>query len=326
MAIVFMGTPQFAVPCLHALHQAGYRIAAVYTRPDKPAGRGRKPTPPPLKLAAQQLALPIRQPPSLRSQEAIDELAAFQPQVIIVCAYGHILRQPVLDIPPKGILNLHPSLLPRHRGASPIPATILAGDDHTGVTVMLMDPGMDSGPILAQRSLPVIPLDTAATLADKLSPLAADLLLATLPRWLAGDITPKPQDHSQATIAPLLKKADGAIDWNLPATDIGRRVRAYNPWPGAFTTLHGQLLHIWEAWPLPFTTEAEPGTVLSLSAQQLSALPPGLPRQAFAVQTGDGVLAVLKAQRAGRRPLPAPDFLRGLRDFIGSKLVTPPQQ
>lgn len=326
MTIVFMGTPQFAVPSLRALHQAGYPIAAVYSQPDKPAGRGRKPRPPPVKLAAQELGLTVRQPPNLRSREAIDELAALRPQVIIVCAYGHILRQPVLDIPAKGILNVHPSLLPRHRGPSPIAAAILSGDDHTGVTVILMDPGMDSGPILAQRSLPITPFDTAATLAEKLSPLAADLLVETLPRWLAGHIQAKPQNHSRATVAPILKKADGAIDWALAAPDIWRRVRAYNPWPGAFTALDDIRLHIWEAWPLPSNSEAEAATVVALTPEQLSTLPRELPRQAFGVQTGDGILAVLRAQRAGRRALPAAELLRGMPHLIGRRFLSPAQQ
>jgi methionyl-tRNA formyltransferase len=325
MAIVFMGTPQFAIPCLHALVQAGYDIAAVYTQPDKPAGRGRKSTPCPVSIAARQLGLPVRQPASLRSEEEVAALAALSPQALVVCAYGHILRQPVLDIPPKGVLNVHPSLLPRQRGASPIPAVILAGDDETGVSLMLADIGMDTGPILAQRPLAISPLDTAAVLSEKLSTMAAALLLDTLPRWFAGEIEPQPQDDSRATVTPLLRKGHGAIDWTAPAVHIWRQVRAYNPWPGAFTAIAGQLLHIWEAWPLPSHSDAEPATVVALTPEHLAALPPQLPQQAFGVQTGDGLLAVLEAQLAGRRRLAAADFMRGRRDLIGQRLVTPPQ-
>lgn len=326
MAIVFMGTPAFAVPTLRALVQAGCPIAAVYTQPDKPAGRGRKLKPPPVKLAAQELGLPVYQPPNLRSQETIDRLAALKPEAIVVCAYGHILRQAVLDIPPKGVLNVHPSLLPRYRGASPIPAVLLAGDEATGVTVILMDAGMDSGPILAQCSLAITPFDTAATLSERLAALAAPLTVETLDRWLAGTIQPQPQDHSLATIAPRLSKQQGAIDWSLPAVDIWRRVRAYNPWPGAYTALDGEGLHIWEAWPLETGPGAgvAPGTVIALSPHQLSQLPPQLPPTPFGVQTGRGLLAVLVAQRAGRRALPADQFLRGLPGLIGRRLVTPP--
>lgn len=323
MAIVFMGTPSFAVPSLRLLADQGYRIAAIYTQPDRPAGRGRRPKPPPVKLAAQELGLPVRQPPTLRDPEALAELASLRPQVIVVVAYGQLLRQEVLDIPPRGVLNIHPSLLPRHRGTSPIPTAILAADDRTGVTVMLMDPGMDSGPILAQRSLSIEPSDTTASLTDKLSRLAADLLAETLPRWLNGDIQPQPQDDSQATKAPLLRKEHGAIDWSLPAVHIWRQVRAYNPWPGAFSALHGELLHIWQASPLDGDSGTEPGIVVPLTAEQRGRLPPGSDPEAFAVQTGRGLLAILLLQRAGRRALPPGDFLRGVRDIFGRRLVSP---
>ncbi|TET99449.1 MAG: methionyl-tRNA formyltransferase, partial [Dehalococcoidia bacterium] len=217
MAIVFLGTPAFAVPSLRRLADEGYEIAAVYTQPDRPAGRGRRLTPPPVKTAALAMGLPVRQPESLRDPSALAELTSLHPEVGVGVAYGQILRQEVLAIPPKGVLNVHPSLLPRHRGASPIPAAILAGDRETGVTIILMDPGMDSGPVLAQRSLPIEDWDTAGTLTEKLAPLAADLLAETLSRWLQGEIDPQPQDHSLATKAPLLKKEHGAIDWSLPA-------------------------------------------------------------------------------------------------------------
>ena len=325
MAIVFMGTPHFALPSLRALAEAGYDIAAVYTRPDRPAGRGLRPQPPPVKLLAQELGLPVRQPDSLRRPEAIEELQALAPEVIVVCAYGQILRRPVLELPPKGVLNVHPSLLPRHRGPSPIAAAILAGDPETGVTVMLMDEGMDTGPILSQRSLPISPFDTAGTLGERLSRLAAELLLETLPRWLRGEIAPQPQDESRATVTRLLRKEDGAIDWHLSAEELWRRVRAFNPWPGAYTYLDGEQLHIWEAWPLPFDSGFPPGTVVALSAEQASSVPAEAGRAAFAVQTGAGLLAVLRAQRAGRRPLPSEEFLRGMPRIIGRRLSTPPE-
>ncbi len=324
MALVFMGTPQFALPSLRALVEAGYQIAAVYTRPDRPAGRGLRPRPPPVKELAQELGLPVRQPESLRRPEAIAELRALAPEVIVVCAYGQILRRPVLEVPPRGVLNVHPSLLPRHRGPSPIAAAILAGDAETGVTIMLMDEGMDTGPVLAQRSLPVSPFDSAGTLGEKLSHLAAELLLDTLPRWLRGEITPQPQDESRATVTRLLRKEDGAIDWRLPAEEIWRRVRAYDPWPGAYTYLDGEQLHIWAAWPLAGDSGQEPGTVVALSPELAAQVPPQAGRAAFAVQTGAGLLAVLRLQRAGRRPLGSEEFLRGMPGIVGRRLTTPP--
>ena len=320
MAIVFLGTPAFAVPSLRRLAAGGFEIAAVYTQPDRPAGRGRHPAPPPVKTAALELGLEIRQPESLRDPAALAELAALRPEAAVGVAYGQILRREVLDIPDRGVLNVHPSLLPRHRGASPVPAAILAGDAETGVTIILMDAGMDSGPVVAQRRAPIQDSDTTASLMARLADVAADLLAETLPRWLRGEIEPQPQDGSQATKAPLLKKEQGEIDWSLPAADIWRRVRAYNPWPGAYTTSEGALLHVWEAWPLADGGGDPPGTVVKLSPEQSARLPEGADPGAFGVATGDGVLAVLVAQREGRKALPAAEFLRGMRDFIGRRL------
>ena len=321
MRIVFMGTPEFALPSLRRLVEDGHDIVGVYTRADQPAGRGRAVTPPPVKTAALELGLPVFQPASLRQPQAVEELASLRPDGIVVCAFGQLLRQPVLDIPPRGVLNVHPSLLPRHRGASPIQAAILAGDEETGVTIMLTDTGMDSGPILRQRSLAISPCDNGGSLSEKLSRLAADLLSETLPMWLAGDIEPQPQDETQATYSPLIKKEDGAIDWRRPALDIWRQVRAMNPWPGASTTLDGEMLRIWEAWPLPSEGGSnEPGAVLPLSPAQREKLPPEVNQEALAVQTGEGLLVVLRLQRAGRRALSAAEFVRGQRDLFGQRM------
>src|SRR3990170_1346519 len=275
MAIVFLGTPAFAVPSLRRLVAEGFEITAVYTQPDRPAGRGRHPAPPPVKAAALELGLPVRQPESLRD-----------PDVLAV------------------------------------PAAILAGDAETGVTIILMDAGMDSGPVLAQRCVPIQDSDTTGTLMAGLADVAAGLLAETLPSWLRGEIQPQPQDDSQATKAPLLKKEQGAIDWSLPAVETWRRVRAYNPWPGAYTTIEGALLHVWEAWPLADGGGAAPGTVVTLTPEQRARLPEGADPEAFGVTTGDGILALLVAQREGRRALPAGEFLRGMRDFIGRRLGT----
>lgn len=307
MTLVFFGTPDFAVPSLRRLAVDGHEIAAVVTQPDRPAGRGRRPIPSPVNAAAEELGLLIQQPESLRSAEAVAAIAALKPEVIVAVAYGQILRRPVLDIAPKGVLNVHPSLLPRWRGASPVPAAILAGDTETGVTIMLMDTGMDSGPILSQVRAGIDDQDTAGLLLARLAGQGAELLAETVPRWLSGEITPQPQDDSMATTCPLLHKEDGRLDWTLPARDIWRRVRAYNPWPGTLTALDGETLHIWQASPVDRESGEPPGTVIATAG-------------GFGVQTGAGVLEVLEAQRSGRRSLSASELLRGMPGLIGKRL------
>ena len=320
MSIVFIGTPQFAVPSLRRLAAEGYEIATVITQPDRPAGRGRRPRPSPVKLTALELGLPLFQPPTLRDPDALAAVAAIAPEIIVAVAYGQILRQEFLDIPPRGVLNVHPSLLPRYRGPSPIPAAILAGDDETGVSIILMDAGMDSGPILAQRPLRIEPSDTTDSLSQKLAGMAAELLAETLPRWLKDEIAPQPQDAALATRCPLLRKEDGDIDWTRPALHIWRQVRAYNPWPGAQTHVDDQPLQIWQAWPLQGDSGPSPGTVVALRPEQSTQLPTGVDPEAFAVQTGDGLLAVLSLQRAGRKALSAGEFLRGMPGIVGRRL------
>jgi len=252
------------------------------------------------------------QPTTFRQPEPVAALSALAPDVIVVAAYGLILPQAVLDIPPHGCLNVHGSLLPKYRGAAPIPAAILAGDDETGVTIMLMDAGMDTGPILSQATCPIEPQDTTGTLTAKLAELGAALLAETLPRWLAGEIEPQPQAHELASYAPMIRKADGRIDWTLPAAQIARQVRAYQPWPGATTFWNGKPLKLLKAQPLPQVAVKEgPGRVLAWG-------------DAAAVVTGKGLLLLEEVQLAGRRPLPIGDFLRGQRGFVGSVLGEPP--
>ncbi|MDO8615061.1 MAG: methionyl-tRNA formyltransferase [Dehalococcoidia bacterium] len=324
MSIVFIGTPAFAVPSLRRVVADGHAVTAVITQPDRPAGRGRRPSAPPVKLAAAELGLPVLQPQSLRDPGALAQVAALQPAVILAVAYGQILRKEFLDIPPRGVLNVHPSLLPRWRGASPIASAILAGDEQTGVTIMLMDAGMDTGPILAQERDAIGPADTTGSLTDRLSALGAELLSRTLRGRLAGEIEPQPQDEARATTCRLIRKQDGAIDWSAPAIDIWRQVRAYNPWPGAYTALEGEPLHIWEAWPVGAESGEPAGAVVALTAEQRRALPAGSDPGAFAVQTGRGLLAVLRIQRAGRRALAPGDFLRGMPGLLGRRLVSSP--
>lgn len=315
MRIVFMGTPAFALPALQRLVESEYEVVAVYTPPDRPAGRGRQPTPSPVKAKALEFGLPVRQPLRVSAPDDAAELAALKPDLIVVAAYGQILRQRVLDIPPKGVVNIHPSLLPRHRGASPVAGAILAGDDETGVTIMLLTPGMDEGPILSQARLPIAPDDTTGTLLRKLSVLGADLLMETLPAYLEGRLTPQPQDDAKATYTSMVQKEDGHIDWETPAVDIWRRVRAYNPWPSAFARYDETMIRILRALPLQEESGQPAGTVVPP--------PRGLSKEvegAFAVQTGKGMLAVLQVQKEGRRALWAAEFLRGERGFLGRRL------
>jgi methionyl-tRNA formyltransferase len=315
-----MGSPDFAVPSLRALAAAGHEIAAVITQPDREGGRGRRLLPPAVKTAALALALPVLQPPTLRRPEVAAELAALAPELIVVAAYGQILRPNVLAIPPHGVLNVHASLLPRWRGASPVTAAIAAGDEVTGVSIMLMDEGLDTGPVLAARDTPITDHDTGGSLTERLALLGAGLLVETMPRWLAGAIPPQPQDDAHATYAPRLEKAAGRIDWREPALLIWRKVRAYTPWPGAFTEYDGEPLRISAALPLAEAVAGEPGQIVLLPSHAANLVPVGLGPPAFAVVTGDGLLAPLTLQRAGRRALPAADFLHGERGLIGRRL------
>lgn len=306
-----MGTPDFAVPSLEALAEdSSYDIVSVVTQPDRPAGRGRRPRPSDVKRAATALDLPVWTPETMKEAEAAAHLRRLAPDVGVVVAYGEILPPEVLNIPPKGFLNVHASLLPRHRGASPIQAAILVGDTVTGVTIMLMDEGMDTGPILAQREIPIASDETGGTLFEKLSTAGAALLVETLPRWLKGDVTPRAQDHARATVTRLLKKEDGRVDWSMPAAHIERKVRAYSPWPGSFTTWDGTRLKVIAVHLLERSAgDKEPGTVRRVD-------------DTVAVATGDGWLALDEIQLAGKTVVTIDEFLNGYPDFVGSVLGT----
>jgi methionyl-tRNA formyltransferase len=318
--VIFMGSPDFAVPSLRALVAARHDVAAVVTQPDREAGRGRRLAPPAVKVVAQELSLPVLQPPSLRRPDTVTALAALRPDVIVVAAFGQILRRSVLDIPGYGVLNVHASLLPRWRGASPVTAAILAGDAQTGVSIMLLDEGLDTGPVLSTRATPIEALDTGGTLTDRLAEMGAELLVETLPAWLGGEIAPQPQDEALATYAPRLEKEAGRIDWTRPAVEIWRQVRAFTPWPGASTSLGDVALKLLEAWPLDGYAAEPPGTVAPLPWGAVERVPAARPRPAFAVTTGDGFLLPLRLQRAGKRPVYAEEFLRGERGLLGCRL------
>lgn len=311
--IVFMGTPEFAVPSLVALHNAApthnWEVVAISTQPDRPAGRGNKVVASPVKAQAEYYGLPVLQPASFRKDPAaLPALAALQPDLLVIAAYGLILPRAVLDLPKFGAINVHASLLPAYRGASPITTAILDGRDKTGVSIMLMDVGMDTGPVLTQAEQAIHPDDTTASLSERLASQGAELLVETLPRWLADEITPIPQDQlpGEVSLCRLIKKEDGLIDWSQPAAVIERMTRAYTPWPSAYTTWHGEPYKIWRAAVI--NGEAMPGRVVSTG------------QGGIAVGTGAGMLLLQSVQPAGKRVLDIRSFLNGAPDFVGAQL------
>lgn len=318
--VVFMGSADFAVPSLRALAGSKDPVVLVVTRADKPVGRGLVLSETPVKKAARDLGLPVFQPPTLRRPDVLEVLREARPDVIVVAAYGRILPPEVLALPPRlpsgwyGCVNVHASLLPRYRGAAPIQWAIRNGEDETGVTIMVMDEGMDTGPVAARRAIPITREDTAGTLAGRLAPLGARLLMETLPGLLDGSIVPDPQDHALATLAPILKKEDGRVDWSRPSLVIANLVRGLTPWPGAYTFLPGGLRL--RAWP---PVRVAPGAAPS-------AAPPGqvldVRRDGMVVRTGDGAVVLEKVQPEGRRPMTPWELAVGRRVAKGDRLGT----
>jgi len=310
--IVFMGTPEFAVPSLEMLVRSAYQVVAVYTQPDRKAGRGQSIAFSPVKQLALSQGLEMIQPDSLKVAGTVEKLASFAPDLIVVAAFGQILPQEVLALPKSGCINVHPSLLPRYRGASPIATAILQGDEITGVTIMLLDVGMDTGPILSQRELSISADDITGSLTAKLAQVGAQLLMETLPLWIDGRIKPQPQEEGRASYSKVINKGDGEMDWRLPALELWRRVRAFDPWPGCYARWSGKRLKLGKVVPLYVDKPGEPGKVIALS-------PPA--PAAVGVETGDGVLGLLGVQLEGKREMSADEFVRGQRDFIGSRLL-----
>jgi methionyl-tRNA formyltransferase len=308
MKLVFAGTPEFAVPSLRALLDAGHSILAVYTQPDRPAGRGRKLAMSPVKQFALECGLAVQQPTTLRTEAEAGHLRALAPDAMIVIAYGLILPPPLLAIPRLGCINVHASLLPRWRGAAPIQRAIEAGDTVTGITIMQMDAGLDTGPMLARAETPIDPADTGASLHDRLSELGGRLLVETLARLARGVIVPEDQDSAQASYAAKLKKDEALIDWQADAALLARRVRAFNPWPVAHTALDGQMLRLWQAQAEAPGTRGAPGTILAADADGIR------------VQCGDGVLRITRLQLEGGKPLEASTFLNGRPLPAGTRL------
>jgi methionyl-tRNA formyltransferase len=302
--IVFMGTPDFAVPVLRHLI-AEHDVIGVVTQPDRPAGRNRQLQQSPIKQVALEAGVSVFQPEKIRRAEAVEELKRWTPDVYVVAAFGQILPQSVLDIPPHGSINVHASLLPRWRGAAPIQAAIRAGDAETGVTIMKMDAGLDTGPMLSRRAIPIAPDETGQSLHDKLSILGADLLMETLPGYLAGQIPPQPQPDEGVTLAPQIKKEEGLIDWTQSAAQIERTVRAFTPWPGTSTTWEGRQLKILSGEV--GDGSAEPGMVIQKQGR-------------VAIGTGQGLFYPTRLQLAGRSALSIDDFMRGQADLVGASL------
>ena len=305
---VFMGTPEFAVPCLHALAGAGHRITLVVTQPDRPRGRGRRLCAPPVKAAAERLGLPVIQPARIGDTETVAILAAARADLFVVVAYGQILPKAILALPRLAPVNVHASLLPRYRGPAPIQWAIIAREAQTGVTTMLMAPGLDTGDRLLAAATKIAPDETAATLHDRLARMGADLMVETAARLRAGDITPTPQDPEAATYAPMLTKENGRIDWTRPAPVIEALIRGVTPWPGAFTFCGNQRWKILGAHLDQATAAAPPGTVIPGFADELR------------VMTGDGALVLDRIQAASGKCLSAADFLRGTPVSPGTRL------
>jgi methionyl-tRNA formyltransferase len=319
MRIIFLGSPDFALPSLDALVESEHEIVAVFTQPDRPVGRGRRLAPPPVKVRALAAGLDVRQPASVSRPEVVDELRRMAPDVMVIAAYGQILRQRVLDVPPLGVLNVHASLLPRWRGASPVAAAILAGDGETGATIMKVQRELDAGPILDAVALPIRPDHTTGTLTAEIAAAGAKLLIDVLPRWAAGEITPREQDESQATYAPPLKKEDALLDWERDSAEaVWRKTRAYNPWPCAYTYIDGAPLRILDCTPLAHDFDAQPGTVFTFTGveeQQLMGA-------GFGVVCAQGEVGVVTVQPPGGRPMRAADYVNGHREIIGKRLRT----
>lgn len=307
--IVFMGTPEFAVPALYGLCDSRHRVIQVVTRPDRPKGRGKTLVVPPVKAAALSLGCPVLQPASVRTADFSEAMRRLAPDLFVVVAYGHILPKKVLEIPDRGAINIHASLLPKYRGPAPIQQAILNREKETGVTLMLMDSGLDTGDMLSSASIPILSEDTSGSLHDRLARLGADLLIQTLDYYEVHRKNAIPQNHEQASYAPLLKKEDGHLDWRLPAVELEARIRGLTPWPGAFCFHSGKRIKIFRAALKAITSSAPPGTVLKGFSEELT------------VAAGRDALVILELQGESGKRLPVQDFLRGHPILPGTVLT-----
>jgi methionyl-tRNA formyltransferase len=308
LSLIFMGTPDFAVPSLRAIHVAGHSIVRVVTQPNRPRGRGRRTVAPPVKRAADDLNCPVLQPESIKDGRFLSQLEALRPDVIVVIAFGQLLPSRLVHMAPMGTINVHGSVLPRYRGPAPIQWAIINGESETGVTTMLMDEGVDTGDILLVERSPIFPTDTSQDLHDRLSTTGAGLIVKTLADAAEGRLSPIPQDDGNASYAPLLKKADGRINWDQPAHRIDAFVRGMSPWPGAFTTAAGRHFKIFRVAPAPMDVAAPPGTVIEGFSDEIRVAARG------------GALRILELQTASGKRLPVADFLRGHTLAVGRVL------
>ena len=306
MRLVFLGTPAFAVPTLERLVERGHQVLAAVTQPDRPKGRGQTLAPPPVKEAALRLGMPVYQPERVKRPEAVDHLRSFAPEAMVVVGYGQIIPQSVIDIPPLGILNVHASLLPKYRGAGPIQWAIVNGETVTGVTIMRIDAGLDTGPMLLKAETAIGADETAIDLGRRLSVMGAGLLVEALDALAAGRVIPQPQDNAQATYASMLKKEDGRIDWTRSAAQIHNQVRGMQPWPGAYSIFRGAALHVWRARPVEAGAGHPPGALVRIK-------PP-------LVACGVGALELIEVQMEGRKRMPAADFANGQR-FVENEIL-----
>jgi methionyl-tRNA formyltransferase len=313
LRLIFMGSPEPAVPVLELLFDSGHQVMAVYTPPDRPAGRGRNMQASPVRMAALSLGLPAIQVSSLKQTETLDQLAAFKADAIIVAAFGYLLPTAVLDMCPFGCLNIHPSLLPKYRGASPVASAILSGENFAGVSIIRLDPGLDSGPLVAQSQVSISDLDTTGSLTGRLFQVGGRMLLEVLTELTRGKLEPVQQDSDGVLYSSEIDKEAGKIDWGLTAGDIWRRVRAYQPWPGAYTLWHGRQLKIIEAQPVISVAAVEKGVALPLPGQDPKTA-------ALVIGAGQGVLKIVRLQIEGKRIMSGEEFLRGYREILGSKL------
>ena len=308
MKIIFMGTPDFAVGTLEALITSGYEIALVVTQPDKPQGRKMELTPPPVKVCALQHGLEIYQPTRVREQSSMEYLKKYEPDMIVVAAFGQILPKELLELPKYGCINVHASLLPNYRGSAPIQWSILNGDAETGVTIMQMDTGIDTGDMIAKRTVPIEEEDTGGSLFDKLAEVGAKLLVDTIPSIVDGTATYTKQDEACATKVGMIQKSQGVIDFHRSAQEINCQIRALNPWPSAYTKLHGKTLKIWKAKVVAADGNYKPGTVARITKDELC------------IATGEGLLSVLEVQLEGKKRMATADFLRGVTLTEGEML------
>jgi len=323
MRVVFMGTPDFAVPTLRALADSGQNIVGVFTQPDRPAGRGKKLKPSPVKVVAEELGLPVFQPETIKTEEWIRQLKDLAPESIIVVAYGQILSKEILQLPVRGCINVHASLLPAYRGAAPIHWAIIKGETITGVTTMQMDEGLDTGDMLLKQEIMISNESTTGEIHDKLAALGAELLIDTLNQLEKGSLIPTPQT-GESNYAPLLKREHERLDWSRRATDLHDQIRGLNPWPGAFATFRGENLKVWRSIPFlpqdsattiemgseaPNTASADPGQIIQVLGDGLL------------VQTGEGILRLLEVQPAGKRSMPARDFFNGRHGQVGEQFI-----